>query len=357
MSTYWDWADVARREKQETPVSDQLEALRASGAWDRYAGLADAARLVEEVGASDLAPALVLAHRLAAFAVLRASGTEEAQALREWIAHGGHDVALAIGRDTPLAADEREDGAVVLRGEAGPLIGTRPGDVLVLVATLGEDEWVHAAATHADYGGRLDVAADPLGLRRSRPARVTLDDVAVPRGRTAIDGAPVADPHELAGAVLAVLVAAAVAGAVRGSVDASAALMRGRAIPRPVPGVTSSTQDPLAQAVLGAALVPVEGAVALLLEVAAEIDGALAGAGVQQVDAAALRLRALAALEASIAAGLEQGEKVFEVVGTSGSGNAHGFDRLWRDIRTLSLEFPARPRRREIGTALIGVGS
>jgi alkylation response protein AidB-like acyl-CoA dehydrogenase len=141
--------------------------------------------------------------------------------------------------------------------------------------------------------------------------------------------------------------AAVLAGAALGSVHAAAEFTRARPRPRPVPGVTSATQDPLSQALLGEALADAQGAVAFVLETADELAERPAGPGA----------RALAAFDVAAEAGLRQAERIWEIVGTSGSPNVHGFDRLWREARALTLRHPRGPRRRAVGLAYLGLES
>ncbi|MFZ4756038.1 MAG: acyl-CoA dehydrogenase family protein [Miltoncostaeaceae bacterium] len=371
MSSTIDWAaigDLARdfsvqaaaREASLAPSDDQVERLRAIGVWDLAgaveaggggASLADLVEVVEDVAAGDLAPALLLAQRYAAFVALRASGaTDEALVIQRRIIATELTTALVAGRTDALRASEQADGAVALSGRATHVHGAGGIDALLAIARLGEHEWVHALVTRDDEGVVVTRHDDILGLRRSVPFGTDFDGTPIARGQVALDDAAHRDHGALGEAILAALTGAAVVGAARGSVESAAALTRVRTIPRPVPGVTSPTQDPLSQVVLGAALVPIEGARALVQAVAADIDQGT-------LDTAAIRLRALAALDVALDAGLEQGEQVYEVVGTSGSGNRHGYDRLWRDVRTLSLAWPIRERRRELGRRALVVSA
>src|SRR5690606_26125230 len=146
------------------------------------------------------------------------------------------------------------------------------------------------------------------------------------------------DPAAIGRGLRAVLEAAAIAGVAHGNIEAAAALTRLRERPRPVPGATNGITDPIGQVVIGEGLGPVDAAHALALAAGAEYEAAVRPDA--EVDAEALLVRALAAIDVAIGVGLEQGERVYEVVGTSGSGNKHGFDALWRDVRTLSLAWP-----------------
>jgi alkylation response protein AidB-like acyl-CoA dehydrogenase len=140
--------------------------------------------------------------------------------------------------------------------------------------------------------------------------------------------------------------AAALVGIARKSVDASASFTRARKAPRPVPGVERATDDPFVQTLLGQGHVAVQGAHALLAAVAREADDALAAAA--PVNAAALRSRSLRAFEIAARVALEQGERVWEVVGTSGSRRDLGFEKAWTYARVISLRHGRAERQRVI---------
>ncbi len=350
-----EWASqAAAREAAGTTPEDQLVRLAALSLLDlpashdaggAEASVAELTAVLEDLAAGDLAPALVLAQHHAALIALRIAG---AGGLEDRIVRSGDRVALGLGlsappRVTATTLDTR------ITGELRPLIAPDHVDAIVVVAESETGDAAHVLVARDEDGVVLSDAPDLLGLRRSAPIGVRFDDAQAHEAAASVD---LHDASAVAEAVLALLTAAVAVGSARGSVDAATRLTRGRTIPRPVPGVSSATQDPLSQVVLGAALVPVDGARALVSDVADEIDARLSGSG--DVSGRHLRLRALTALDVALTTALHQGEDVYEVVGTSGSGNKHGYDRLWRDARTLAAQWATRPRRRELGRALIG---
>lgn len=152
----------------------------------------------------------------------------------------------------------------------------------------------------------------------------------------------------LADIVRPVLDAAAIVAIAAWSVEASAELTRKRARPRPVPGVEEATGDPFAQTLLGDGYSETVVAKGFLLTVAGEIDTAFAAIDAPGGDQLAfLRSRALSLFEVASRVGLDQGERVWEVVGTSGSASKFGFVDAWREIRAASLRH-SRPERRSL---------
>ncbi len=145
--------------------------------------------------------------------------------------------------------------------------------------------------------------------------------------------------------------AAALTAATWASIDAAAAFTRERSRPRPVPGVETATADPFTQTVLGHAWTEVQGADASVRAAARDIDDADDLATPSEVDR--LRARALAAFDVAAGIALHQGEHVWEIVGTSGSGREHGFQTLWIEARRRSTNPGRAPRRREIGRAAL----
>jgi len=273
--------------------------------------IADAAATALELARGDLAIGLLAAGHHAGIVGLRAAATERA-------------VAAQI--------EIRTRGWLVAPAWPGALV---PGGDLVdaLVVPRGRDAEI---VLSADPGLRRGAPVTAFGLRRLGIVPV---DIETDGDAAGLD------------AVRSVLEAAALVGAGQASVDAATELTRVRTIPRPVPGVASATADPLSQVVLGAALGPFAAARALVFRAADRLDAQLDAGDVLGEDGA--RTLALAALEVAIAAALGQGRDVFEVVGTSGSGNAHGYDRLWRDARVFSLTRDAAARRQALGRAAL----
>jgi alkylation response protein AidB-like acyl-CoA dehydrogenase len=52
-------------------------------------------------------------------------------------------------------------------------------------------------------------------------------------------------------------------------------------------------------------------------------------------------------------AGLRAANEVFALMGTRSAGRAHGFDRWWRNARTLSLHDPIEWKHAEIGAHVL----
>jgi len=140
-------------------------------------------------------------------------------------------------------------------------------------------------------------------------------------------------------ALATLLAAAALAGGALGAVQAAAAFTRVRPRPRPLPGLERAVDDPFTQTLLGFGLIEAQGAIALVLEVA------------EQLDAPGAAARALAAFDVAATTALRQAEEIWEVVGTSGSATVHGFDALWREARRRTAQHPRAARRRAVGIA------
>lgn len=145
-----------------------------------------------------------------------------------------------------------------------------------------------------------------------------------------------------------VLDSAAIAAIAIQSLDASAALTRNRPRPRPVPGVEEATADPFAQTLLGDGHTETENLRSFLLTVAGEVDDAFAGPDAPGEETLAfLRSRSLSLFEVAGRIGLDQTERLWEIVGTSGSATEFGFVEAWREVRRVSLRH-ARPQRRRV---------
>lgn len=218
-----------------------------------------------------------------------------------------------------------------------------------------------AAATLAAFGEQADGGVAPAGDgellwdgRELPPAAERIGLRGVPERR----GEAVALPSDppLLEALQALFDAAVAAGVALGSVEHAAEFTRRRPRPRPLPGVEAATADPFSQTLLGQGLSEAWGARALVRAVAAELEAGLAEGGALRardgLDAAAVaaaRDRALAALEVALTTALAQGDRVWQVVGTSGTANKLGFDAAWRDANALAELHPRIARRRALG--------
>jgi hypothetical protein len=170
----------------------------------------------------------------------------------------------------------------------------------------------------------------------------------VSHGFTVADELLITDQHAAHITLKPLLYAAASAGGALGSVRAAADFTRQRPRPRPLPGVTAATADPFSQTLLGAGLVEADGAISYVRWVAGELDAAQAQGTDGETVSVAL---ALAAFDIAVDVGLRQGERVWEIVGTSGVAKAHRFAHLWSEVRTHSAAIPRTARRRAIGEA------
>ncbi len=345
------------RESAGEPVAADRDALLATDlAWlpvpaaagGAGASLPEVVEVITAVSAGDAAVGLVLAsHHAAVLGVLALGDEDGADALLSGAVEGARLLAPAVGAP-PLRAEVRADGRAAFAGAAPPRHGTGAADAFAAVGVDARGR-AHAAILAAGADGvTVEEARPRIGLRRAPSGQVVLRDaLGGPEGIASAD-AEAPSPALVARALAALLDAAVIVGAARGSVQGAAELTRLRPRPRPVPGVTAATADPLAHVVIGGALAPIDGADALVGVAARELGAVIARDGADPAGEAAL-VRALSALDTAIAVGLRQGEEVYEVAGTSGSGNVHGFDRLWRDVRTLSLLWPRAERRRPIG--------
>lgn len=158
----------------------------------------------------------------------------------------------------------------------------------------------------------------------------------------------------LAEAARVVVEAAALVAIARTSVDRAVEFTQSRPRPRPVPGVETATGDPFSQTLLGQGWVAVQGATALLRTAAREIDEAESAASVDEVLAEFVLSRALSAFEVAARTAVEQGSRVWEVVGTSGNARALGFGETWHVARVLSTRRPRVARRTAISHGYLG---
>jgi alkylation response protein AidB-like acyl-CoA dehydrogenase len=254
-----------------------------------------------------------------------------------------------------LLVPERLGGAGATLEEAVALVlSTAERDGSAAFALGAHSAATAALRTEAD-GDRA--AADAL-LQAARDGELLAARRLPPQAeRLGLRGVPATEPaplpavqRSLLDGLHALFDGALAAGLAHGSVEAAAEFTRRRPRPRPVPGVERASADPFSQTLLGEGLAEAWGATALVRAAARELAEALAGHP-DPVRVAALGDRALAALEVALTVALAQGERVWQVVGTSGTANALGFDAAWRDARALAALTPRAARRRALGRA------
>ncbi|RKT52876.1 acyl-CoA dehydrogenase family protein [Saccharothrix australiensis] len=354
------------RQEWLTVADEVAAALRADAAERDRAG----AEPVAEVAALRRSGLLAITDWGTQQAVTRVVGAADAnvghllgyhylQVWRRWLFGGapldeGDDHLFWAGVSNPL------DAALALTPVAGGFevsgrktfaTGASVADRLVVSATrVDTDEKVtftlDARADGITYAGDWD----NIGQRLTASGGVRFDNVRVPAERV-LGVHDAASPRQSLAAIAFQLVLAQVYVALaEGALAEAARYTRGTTRPWFLSGVDAATADPYILAAYGELVADVEAA-GLLADHAA---AALGEASDRGDDLTADQRAATAALISSAKVvstrvANQTTSRVFELCGARATAAAHGFDRFWRNARTLTLHDPVAYKAREVG--------
>jgi alkylation response protein AidB-like acyl-CoA dehydrogenase len=184
---------------------------------------------------------------------------------------------------------------------------------------------------------------DALGQRATDSGSITFARVKTdPALRASLPGkAPL--PHAplryLAG------FAACLCGIGIGAVRAAAPFVREHSRPWPSGDVANAADDPYVRRLTGELTADLAAAYALILQTGDLLDAFERG----EIDRTTLAVPIYAAKTAGSRAGLRAASEIYALMGTRATGRHHGFDRYWRNARTLSLHDPVDWKFAEIG--------
>jgi alkylation response protein AidB-like acyl-CoA dehydrogenase len=130
-----------------------------------------------------------------------------------------------------------------------------------------------------------------------------------------------------------------------GAIQAAAPFVVGKSRPWPSGGVDNAADDPYVRRLTGELVADLAAAYALTLATGDLLDAHERG----EIDRTALAAPIYAAKAAASRAGLRAASEIHALMGTRAAGRAHGFDRFWRNARTLSLHDPVDWKHAELG--------
>lgn len=355
---------AVERERQGILPVAELKQLRETGLVNlliprEFGGeggsFPDAVRVIVELAKGDASIAALLGFHYYLTMVPRqfdfagdAEAIQRKSAENRWLWANVHQPREAEFVATPMG-----DGGYRINGTKRWATGVTLADVTTVIAQQpGRGELLFALIPTDREGLRFRDDWDNLGLRLAETVTVDFADVAVHPDEVirATDGAP-----QLGFPPFYQAFAGAIYGAIYvGSTWAALQRARDYVLERPkaraVSGVEKASQDPLALVVFGELWGKVRVAEALLHRVAAEVhDGFARRLTISARERGELTARALAARAFAAQIGLEVTPQVYDLTGTSASANSWGFDRHWRDIRTLSLHDPLSLSVKTIG--------
>lgn len=186
---------------------------------------------------------------------------------------------------------------------------------------------------------------DAMGQRETASGSVSFRDIFVPEDDVfGTPGAAMAPPA-LGGLYFQSAFTAIFIGVAEAAFEAALEYVRTQTRPWPTAGVDRAVDDLYIQHHLGALRVKIDAA-RLLLDVA---SGALEAAGDGRGSRGEASIATAKAKLMATEAALEMTNRLFQVCGARATYAKFGFDRFWRDVRTLTLTDPIDQKAREIG--------
>jgi alkylation response protein AidB-like acyl-CoA dehydrogenase len=209
---------------------------------------------------------------------------------------------------------------------ANPLLGVQGN--LVPANTAG-------VTIHRDW--------DAMGQRATDSGTITFKNVRTkPDWRCSISGqAPL--PHaslRYQAGFAAVLIGLGI-----GALRAAIPFITSKSRPWPSAGVDNAADDPFVRRLTGELTADLAAAYALTLATGDLLDAHERG----EIDRTALAAPVYAAKAAASRAGVRATSEIFALMGTRSAARAHGFDRFWRNARTVSLHDPVDWKHSELG--------
>ncbi|MPZ84503.1 MAG: acyl-CoA dehydrogenase [Actinophytocola sp.] len=263
------------------------------------------------------------------------------------------------GVSNPLDADLRlapANGGFRVDGRKSFATGASVADRLVVSATRTDtgEKLTFVVDAHADGVHPLG-DWDNLGQRLTASGGIVFDGVHVPDedvlgGQPADESAPGAVRLSLAAIAFQLMLSQVYVGTAEGALTEAAGYTRTRTRAWALSGVDSAVADPYVLAGYGELVARTRAAGALNDAAAAALGAAVDRGGdltAAERGEAAVAISAAKVVATSVAN--EVTSTVFELVGARATANKHGFDRFWRNARTLTLHDPVAYKAREVG--------
>jgi alkylation response protein AidB-like acyl-CoA dehydrogenase len=134
-----------------------------------------------------------------------------------------------------------------------------------------------------------------------------------------------------------------------GAFRAACPFVRDRSRPWPSSGADNAADDPYVRRLAGELAADLAAAYALTLSAADLLDAFVRGA----IDRTTLAIPIYAAKSAASRAALRATTELFALMGTRSVAGGNGFDRFWRNARTVSLHDPVDWKHAEIGRHIL----
>lgn len=258
--------------------------------------------------------------------------------------------------DSPFqtTALPQPDGSFVINGAKIYTTGAAEADLIATWAfdpVAGADDWRLGLQQNLVRPGTPGLTIhrdwDNLGQRATDSGTISFDNVRTdPALNSSLPGkAPLSQsPVRYQAGFAAVLIGLGVA-----AVRAAAAFTRDQSRPWGTAKVERAVDDPLIRRLCGELSADLAAAYALTLMTGDQLDAFERG----EISRAQLAVPIYAAKSAASRAAVRATNEVYALMGTRATKRAAGFDRFWRNARTLSLHDPVDWKNAEIGANVL----
>jgi alkylation response protein AidB-like acyl-CoA dehydrogenase len=340
--------DAAERDRAGKPPVEEIELLRSSGLLSANPDWLTANTITRIVSAADASVGHLLGyHYLQLWRVELFDHPRPRNEENHFWAGVSNPLDAAL-RLTPTA-----DGSIV-DGRKTFATGAMVADRLVVSATRTDTgEKVTFIVDAHDSGISYLDDWDNLGQRLTASGGVVFDAVPVAEvlGVQPDDPtAPGAVRLSLAALAFQVVLSQIYVGIAQGALAEAAGYTRTRTRPWFVSGVDSASADPYILAGYGELVAQVQAARLLTDAATAALGQAAArGSAITEEDRGRAAVAISSAKVLSTRVVTETTSKVFEFTGARATASSYGFDRFWRNARTLTLHDPVVYKAREVG--------
>jgi alkylation response protein AidB-like acyl-CoA dehydrogenase len=271
--------------------------------------------------------------------------------------------SAAVDEDWYWAAiDNPVDPDLVLRAAADGFVvsgrktfatGARLADHVIVTGKLNG-----VAVTAAVPGDRAGLVAnddwDNIGQRATASGSAELHDLPVAVDEILGKFPPRDQPPTAQAGLVAPFTQLVLVNVLLGAAEGALAdaLEYTRAITRPwqSSGVATAVEDPYILELCGQLTAELRASVALAEQAAVDLQGAVdEGSELTHESRGEAAVAIYAAKTHSTRVALEVTSRVFELMGARATARRYGFDRRWRDVRTLTLHDPVAYKAREVG--------
>ena len=186
---------------------------------------------------------------------------------------------------------------------------------------------------------------DAMGQRETGSGSVSFQDVFVPEDDVIGEPGAALRPPALTGLYFQSAFTAIYIGIAEAAFEAALDYIRTQTRPWPWAGIERAADDLYIQHHLGVLRARIDGAKLLLDAASAALEAAAEGRGPRAEASVTTGKAKFLATEAA----LQMTNTLFQICGARSTYTKFGFDRFWRDARTLTLTDPIDHKLREIG--------